>query len=129
VAYVPSPRELNPPSLTDMGSLQVEVIDAESLLGSDRSGKSDVRLAFFDASLPRAGSDRSCSSYHQPFVVFHLNGEKVFKSQVKKKTRSPVWDERFEVLVASRWGSKLTFEVFDWNQVSFDQRFMVILHR
>jgi Ca2+-dependent lipid-binding protein len=57
----------------------------------------------------------------QPYVSFSLNGEKVFKSQVKKKTLAPVWDERFDALIPSRWGSKLTFEVFDWNQVGLQR--------
>lgn len=53
----------------------------------------------------------------QPYVVFTLGGEKVFKSQVKKKTLTPTWNERFEAVVPSRFNSKFTFEIFDWNQV------------
>jgi hypothetical protein len=34
-----------------------------------------------------------------PFVVFTLNGAKVHKSQVKKKTLSPEWNETFTVSV------------------------------
>ena len=36
-----------------------------------------------------------------PFAVFELNGQKVFKSEVKKKTISPDWNEHFEVPVVS----------------------------
>jgi hypothetical protein len=53
----------------------------------------------------------------QPYVVFTLGGEKVFKSQVKKKTLAPTWNERFEAVVPSRFNSIFTFEIFDWNQV------------
>jgi Ca2+-dependent lipid-binding protein len=50
-------------------------------------------------------------------VVFELNGRKVFKSQVQKKTLTPVWNERFETMVESRAGSRFELEVFDWNQI------------
>ena len=34
-----------------------------------------------------------------PFVVFHLNGQRVYKSQTKKKTLTPEWNENFVVQV------------------------------
>lgn len=34
-----------------------------------------------------------------PYAVFSLNGDKVYKSQVKKKTLSPEWNETFDVEV------------------------------
>lgn len=34
-----------------------------------------------------------------PFVVFSLNGQKVYKSQTKKKTVDPDWNEQFVVQV------------------------------
>ena len=34
-----------------------------------------------------------------PFVVFSLNGQKVHKSQTKKKTVDPDWNEQFGVQV------------------------------
>ena len=45
-----------------------------------------------------------CSSFagkSDPFAVFSLNGRRVYKSQTKKKTLKPVWDEKFEVQVVS----------------------------
>lgn len=45
-----------------------------------------------------------------------LNGEKVFKSEAKKKTLAPVWNEKFEVDVLSRVAATFQVEVFDWNQ-------------
>ena len=36
-----------------------------------------------------------------PFVVFSLNGQKVYKSQTKKKTVNPDWNEQFVVQVVS----------------------------
>ncbi len=47
------------------------------MLGIDRGGKSD------------------------PYAVFTLNGERIFKSSVKKKTVSPEWHEDFVVSVVS----------------------------
>ncbi len=52
-----------------------------------------------------------------PFVVFTLNGEKVFKSQTKKKTLHPEWNETFSVQVPSRVGGEFLVEAFDWNQI------------
>ena len=37
-----------------------------------------------------------------PFVVFHLNGQRVYKSQTKKKTLNPEWKEDFAVQVVRR---------------------------
>ena len=37
-----------------------------------------------------------------PYVVFHLNGQRVYKSQTKKKTLNPEWNEPFTVQVVSR---------------------------
>jgi Ca2+-dependent lipid-binding protein len=34
-----------------------------------------------------------------PYAVFTLNGQKVFKSQTKKKTLNPEWNENFIVSV------------------------------
>ncbi len=34
-----------------------------------------------------------------PFAVFTLNGERVYKSQTKKKTLNPEWHEDFMITV------------------------------
>jgi Ca2+-dependent lipid-binding protein len=98
-----------------MGILGVELIDAKGLQGSDRSGKSDVRHRRFRFADWFQVVNRFLR--FQPYVVFTLGGDKIFKSQVKKKTLMPTWNERFEAVVKSRSSSKLTFEIFDWNQV------------
>lgn len=36
-----------------------------------------------------------------PFVVFTLDGQRVYKSQTKKKTLHPEWKETFTVTVVS----------------------------
>ncbi|KAB5592905.1 hypothetical protein CTheo_3616 [Ceratobasidium theobromae] len=92
--YVPVEIVLDPrESINNMGTLHVELMDGKDLHAADRSGKSD------------------------PYVVFTLNGSKVFKSQTKKKTLAPEWDEAFDVPVPSRVGADFSLEVFDWNQV------------
>jgi Ca2+-dependent lipid-binding protein len=38
-----------------------------------------------------------------PFAVFSLNSQKVFKSQTKKKTLNPDWNENFVASIVSRF--------------------------
>lgn len=66
-----------------MGVLRVTLIDGNSIRGVDRGGKSD------------------------PYAVFSLNGQKVFKSQTKKKTLTPSWNEDFMVNVVRAFSSSL----------------------
>ena len=92
--YVPVDIKLEPrESFKNMGVLRVEVLGAKNLVGAYRSGKSD------------------------PYVIFTLNGQKVFKSDTKKKTLSPVWNESFEALVPSRVAAKFSFDIMDWDRV------------
>ncbi|WWC92373.1 uncharacterized protein L201_007330 [Kwoniella dendrophila CBS 6074] len=92
--FVPVDIKLEPrESCNNQGVLRVDVISAKGLHGADRSGKSD------------------------PYVVFYLNGMKTFKSDTKRKTLSPVWDESFEVVIPSRVAAKFKFEINDWDRV------------
>jgi Ca2+-dependent lipid-binding protein len=95
----------------DQGIVRVDLIDGHDIRAVDRGGKSD------------------------PFVVFTLNGQKVYKSETKKKTLAPEWDESFEVTVVcdrpttrfvfgaehflqpSRVAADFQLEVYDWNQI------------
>ncbi|WWD20758.1 hypothetical protein CI109_105235 [Kwoniella shandongensis] len=80
-------------SINNMGVLRVDVVEAKGLMAADRSGKSD------------------------PYAVFTLNGMRVFKSDTKKKTLHPVWNESFETMIPSRVAAKFNFEIFDWDRV------------
>ncbi|KAI0639057.1 tricalbin [Trametes polyzona] len=92
--YLPVPIKLEPrESVNNQGVLRVDLLDGHSIHAADRGGKSD------------------------PFVVFTLNGQKVYKSQTKKKTLTPEWNENFAVQVPSRAGADFQLEVFDWNQI------------
>jgi len=92
--YIPVEITLEPrESINNQGMLRVDLLDGRGIEGVDRGGKSD------------------------PFVVFTLNEQKVFKSQTKKKTLTPEWNEDFSVPVPSRVGADFKLEVFDWNQI------------
>ncbi|KAJ8084377.1 Tricalbin-2 [Marasmius tenuissimus] len=92
--YVPVPVKLEPrESVNNQGLLHVTLLDGRDLRAADRNGKSD------------------------PYVVFVLNDDKVFKSQTIKKTLNPDWHEDFDISVRSRVGSKLNAEVCDWDTV------------
>ncbi|KAK7694283.1 hypothetical protein QCA50_001464 [Cerrena zonata] len=80
-------------SINNQGMLRVDLISGDDIHAMDRGGKSD------------------------PFAVFSLNGQKVYKSQTKKKTLNPEWNENFNVQVPSRVGSDFWLELFDWNQI------------
>ncbi|PCH33337.1 tricalbin [Wolfiporia cocos MD-104 SS10] len=92
--YVPVPIVLEArESINNQGTLRVDLLDGQDIRGVDRGGKSD------------------------PFAVFQLNGQKVYKSETKKKTLAPEWNENFLVQVPSRVAAHFTVEVFDWNQI------------
>ncbi|KAI0274871.1 tricalbin [Gloeopeniophorella convolvens] len=92
--FVPVPVVLEPrESINNQGSLRVSLLSGHDIHGIDRGGKSD------------------------PFAVFTLNGDRVYKSQTKKKTVTPEWFEDFIVSVSSRVGADFQIEVFDWNQI------------
>ncbi|RXW22896.1 hypothetical protein EST38_g2942 [Candolleomyces aberdarensis] len=92
--FIPVPVTLEArESVSNQGVIRVELLDAHDLRAADRSGKSD------------------------PYAVFSLNGSKVYKSETKKKTLVPEWNETFEATVPSRVAASFEVEIFDWNQI------------
>lgn len=92
--YIPVPITLEPrESINNMGILSVTLENAKDLLAADRNGYSD------------------------PYAQFVLNGMKVFKSNVQKKTLNPQWMEKFDVEVPSRVHADFIVQVFDWDRV------------
>ncbi|SCV04886.1 LANO_0G13586g1_1 [Lachancea nothofagi CBS 11611] len=79
-------------SIEDTGSLKLNVISAEGLPSHDRNNKSD------------------------PFVVIKVDGSKVGKTDVIKKTLSPVWNANVEVPIPSRSRCEVAVEVYDWDR-------------
>ncbi|GAA5961362.1 hypothetical protein JCM21900_006679 [Sporobolomyces salmonicolor] len=92
--YVPVEMEILPrESINNSGLLRVDLLDAKGLPSADKNGKSD------------------------PYAVFELDGKRVHKSEVVKKTLAPVWNEKFECEVARKDIAKLTLTVYDWDRV------------
>jgi hypothetical protein len=90
--YLPVQMKLDPSeSINNMGTLHVDVMDADDLPSADRNGFSD------------------------PFCKFKLNGKDVFKTKVQKKTLHPCWNEFFEVAIPSRTGADFRCDVYDWD--------------
>ncbi|CAG8602008.1 10929_t:CDS:10, partial [Funneliformis caledonium] len=80
-------------SINNMGTLKINLVNAENLPAADRSGTSD------------------------PFVKFFLNDKVVFESKTLKKTVNPHYDENFSVSLFSQTSAKLFVKVYDWNKV------------
>ncbi|GEM08900.1 tricalbin [Rhodotorula toruloides] len=92
--YIPVDMQILPrESVNNSGVIRVDVLDARGLTSADRNGKSD------------------------PYAVFELNGERVHKTEVVKKSLAPVWNEKFEMQVPSREAAKFVVEVHDWDRV------------
>ncbi|EEB06393.1 synaptotagmin family C2 domain-containing protein [Schizosaccharomyces japonicus yFS275] len=78
-------------SFLNMGKLTVDVIEGIELPKMDRSGKSD------------------------PFVVFELQGEEVYKTKTIKKTLNPQFNESFTVEIPNRHRNRLIAKCYDWD--------------
>jgi len=78
--------------LPNMGVLTVNVEDGK-VVAVDSSGTSD------------------------PFVIFNLNGNKVYTTKEIKKNLEPVWNEKFDVNIRSRKCAQLEINLMDWNKV------------
>ncbi|KAF5100759.1 hypothetical protein D0Z00_001147 [Geotrichum galactomycetum] len=90
--YFPLLMQLDPSeSVNNMGLLNGEIVKAENVPAADRSGYSD------------------------PYTNVILNGQKIFKTKIVKKTLNPVWNESFSTEILSRTTDKLTLECYDWD--------------
>lgn len=84
--------ELDPSeSINNMGTLRVDVLDADDLPAADRNGFSD------------------------PYCKFELNGKELYKTKIQKKTLHPAWNEYFETPISSRTAADLRVRVMDWD--------------
>ena len=94
--------------ISDQGVLQVQLLDGGGIHGADRGGM------FFPSQTPSIMTYVVDSGKSDPFVVFTLDGLKVFKSQTKKKTIEPQWNETFSVSIVSvTYGSWELFSDYD----------------
>ena len=78
-------------SINNMGTLRVDVLDADDLPAADRNGFSD------------------------PYCKFELNGKEVYKTKIQKKTLHPAWNEFFECPISSRTAADFRVRVMDWD--------------
>lgn len=84
--------ELDPSeSINNMGTLRLDVLDADDLPAADRNGFSD------------------------PYCKFNLNGKEVYKTKIQKKTLHPAWNEYFECPIKSRTAANFKVSVMDWD--------------
>ncbi|SCU98728.1 LADA_0H14994g1_1 [Lachancea dasiensis] len=79
-------------SIEDTGSLKLNIVSADGLPSHDRNNKSD------------------------PFVVVKVDGQKVEKTEVIKKSLSPVWNALLEIPIPSRSRCEVLLEVYDWDR-------------
>ncbi|EPY53279.1 synaptotagmin family C2 domain-containing protein [Schizosaccharomyces cryophilus OY26] len=73
----------------NMGKMIVDILNATDLASADSNGKSD------------------------PFVLFELQGEEVFRTKTIKKNLNPVFNEGFEVELPCKQTSHFVARVFD----------------
>lgn len=84
--------------MLDQGNLRVTALSASGLKAADRSGTSD------------------------PYCVFSLDGEKVFKTQTYKKQLSPIFkNETFTAPIQQRRKAKLDVKIYDWDQIGSNE--------
>lgn len=92
VEFIPSAVKLAPlDTVLDVGKMKLEILSAEGLGSADTNGKSD------------------------PLAVIKLAGVEIFRTDKKRRTLDPVWNEAFEFPILSRSRELLILEVYDWD--------------
>lgn len=96
--YVPSAVKLAPlDTVLDVGHVKLEILGAENLNSVDSNGKSD------------------------PLCVVKLDGVQIFKTDKKRRTLDPLWNEAVEFPMLSRSRDVLMLEVYDWDLTHDDE--------
>lgn len=96
--FIPSAFKLAPhDTILDVGKVKLEILSAENLSSVDSNGKSD------------------------PLAVIKLNGVEIFKTDKKRRTLDPIWNEAAEFPLLSRSRSILMLEVYDWDLTHDDE--------
>ncbi|EGV66320.1 hypothetical protein PSN45_003435 [Yamadazyma tenuis] len=90
--FIPTAVKLHPlDTVLDVGYMQLDILRGENLPAVDSNGKSD------------------------PMAIVKLDGVEVYKTDKKRKTISPVWNETANFPMASRSRQVLLVEVYDWD--------------
>lgn len=96
--FIPSAVKLAPlDTVLDVGHIKLEVLSAEGLMSVDSNGKSD------------------------PMCVLKLEGVEIFRTDKKRRTLDPIWNEAFEFPILSRSRQPLVLEVYDWDLTNDDE--------
>lgn len=92
VEFIPSAVKLAPlDTVLDVGKMKLEILSAQGLSSADSNGKSD------------------------PMAVVKLQGIELFRTDKKRRTLDPIWNEAFEFPILSRSREVLLLEVYDWD--------------
>lgn len=96
--FIPSAVKLAPlDTVLDVGHVKLELLSAEGLNSVDSNGKSD------------------------PLCVVKLDGIEIFKTDKKRRTLDPIWNEAIEFPMLSRSRQVLLLEVYDWDLTHDDE--------
>lgn len=79
-------------SVQDTGILSLKLVSASDLMAADRNGKSD------------------------PFAIVYVDGCKVYKSKIIKKTLEPVWNETTDLKIFSKSRNRVFIKILDWDR-------------
>lgn len=96
--FIPSAVKLSPlDTVLDVGHVKLELLSAENLRSVDSNGKSD------------------------PLCVVKLDGVQIFKTDKKRRTLDPLWNEAVDFPMLSRSRDVLMLEVYDWDLTHDDE--------
>ena len=84
-------------TVLDVGLVRLDILSAENLRSVDSNGKSD------------------------PLLCVKLDGVEVYKTDKKRRTLDPVWNEEVEFPMTSRSTDVLLVEVYDWDLTHDDE--------
>ncbi|ODV80777.1 putative bud/polarization protein [Suhomyces tanzawaensis NRRL Y-17324] len=96
--FIPSAFKLAPlDTILDVGHMKLDILSAENLKSVDSNGKSD------------------------PLVVVKLDGVEIYKTDKKRKTLDPIWNEAVDFPLISRSRQVVLVEVYDWDLTHDDE--------
>lgn len=79
-------------TVLDTGIIKLNLIGAKDLLSADRNGKSD------------------------PFAYVYVDGCKIHKTKIIKKSLNPVWNEKVDLSIISLQRTKIVLKLLDWDR-------------